>query len=93
MLQALRTIVFALLLTPLVALASAIDINAADVAALEQIKGVGPAKAAAIVKYRDDNGPFKSVDELVNVPGIGEKSLEQMKPQITASQPKAAAAR
>lgn len=77
---------FALLLSPFGALA-AVDVNTADAAALEQVKGIGPAKAAAIVKYRSDNGPFKSVDDLVNVPGIGEKSVKQLRDQLSVGQP------
>jgi competence protein ComEA len=80
---------FALLLTPFGALA-AVDINTADAAALEQVKGIGPARAAAIVKYRSNNGPFKSVDDLVKVPGIGEKSVEQLRAQLSVGQPAAA---
>ncbi len=76
------SLVLALLLAPFGALA-AVDVNTADAAALEQIKGIGPAKAAAIVKYRNENGAFKSVDDLVKVPGIGEKSVEQLRDQVT----------
>lgn len=51
---------------------SPININTADVKALASIlKGVGPSKAQAIVAYRDSYGEFKSVDELVEVKGIG----------------------
>lgn len=84
-----RAIVLALLLSPLSALA-AVDINTADTAALEQVKGIGPARAAAIVKYRSENGPFKSVDDLVKVPGIGEKSVEQLRDQLSVGKPAAA---
>ena len=74
----------ALSLSPLAAMASSqIDINSADAATLEQVRGIGPAKASAIVAYRQENGLFKSVDELVNVPGIGERSLEQVREQVT----------
>lgn len=76
----------ALLLSPFGALA-AVDINTADAAALEQVKGIGPARAAAIVKYRGEHGPFKSVDELVKVPGIGEKSVEQLRDQLSVGKP------
>lgn len=75
-------LVLALLLSALPAHA-AVDINTADAAALEQVKGLGPAKAAAIVDYRKANGPFKSVDDLVNVPGIGEKTVEQLRDQVS----------
>lgn len=72
-----------LLLCPLIAIAApSVDINKADAAALEQINGIGPAKATAIIRYRDENGPFSSIDELQNVPGIGAKSFDQIRPQI-----------
>lgn len=64
--------------------ATTVDINSADATALEQVKGIGPARAAAIVKFRSENGPFKSVDELARVPGIGDKSLEKLRPQLSA---------
>lgn len=82
MFKSLRCLVFACLLAPLVVFAAGVDINTADAAALEQIKGVGPAKAAAIVEYRDRNGPFKSVEDLTKVPGIGDKSLQSMRDQV-----------
>lgn len=74
---------FSLALGPLAAVAAPIDINTADAVTLEQIKGIGPAKAQAIVDYRDKNGAFGSAEELIKVPGIGAKSLEQIRDQIT----------
>jgi len=72
-----------LLLFPLMAVAAqSVDINTADAAALEQINGIGPAKATAIIRYREEHGPFSAIDELRNVPGIGEKSLDQIRPQV-----------
>lgn len=80
----LRSLVLALALSPLAAIAAdLVNINTADATALQQINGIGPAKATAIVEYRKTKGPFASVDDLVKVPGIGEKSLAQLKPQIT----------
>jgi competence protein ComEA len=80
----IRSLIVALALSPLAALAlEPINVNTADAVALQQIKGIGPAKAQAIVAYRSSNGPFASVDDLVKVPGIGAKSLEQLKPQVT----------
>ena len=77
----------ALCLSPLTALASAqIDINNADAVMLEQLPGIGPVKANAIVSYREQHGPFRSVEELVRVPGIGERSLEQLREQITVGE-------
>lgn len=82
----LLTLLLALALSPLCAFATGpIDLNAADAATLEQVKGIGPSKAAAIIKYREQNGPFASVDDLVKVPGIGEKSLLQLREQLTVS--------
>ena len=63
-----------------------VDINTADVVTIEhELKGIGAAKAQAIVKYRQKNGPYKSVAELVNVSGIGEKTLEKIRDQIRVS--------
>jgi len=60
-----------------------ININTADAATLAgSLRGVGVKKAEAIVAYRSEHGPFKSVDELVNVKGIGEKMLEQLRPLV-----------
>lgn len=56
--------------------ADVIDINTADAKALEELNGIGPAKAAAIVAYREANGPFETVEELANVKGIGLKTVE-----------------
>ena len=61
-----------------------IDINMADAAALQTLPGIGKTKAAAIIAHREANGPFVSVDDLKNVTGIGEKTLEKLKEQITA---------
>lgn len=67
-----------------VALAQAIDLNTASAEQLEKaLKGIGPKKAADIVKYREANGPFKSVDDLTNVPGIKGKTLEKIKPLVS----------
>lgn len=64
--------------------AAAVNINTADVATLSSsLKGIGQSKAQAIVDYREKNGPFKSVDELENVKGIGSKSLEKLRPMVT----------
>lgn len=55
--------------------AYALDINSATAAELQQLKGVGPKRAEAIIRYRDSNGPFKTREELLDVPGIGSKVL------------------
>ncbi|GAA4701121.1 competence protein ComEA [Promicromonospora umidemergens] len=56
-----------------------VDINAADAAALEELPGVGPSIAHAIVEWRETNGPFASVDELEDVPGIGPATLDEIR--------------
>jgi len=61
----------------------AVDINTADVEALAGLPGVGPALAQRIVDYRKEHGPFKTVDELLNVRGIGERSLARFRERIT----------
>ncbi len=63
-----------------------VNINQATADQLaDAIKGVGVAKAAAIVSYRDQHGSFQSIDELVNVPGIGLKTLEDNRSNLTVT--------
>jgi competence protein ComEA len=57
-----------------------VNVNTADKEMLTQIPGVGPATAEAIVEYRKANGNFKSANDLLNIKGIGEKTLAKMKP-------------
>lgn len=56
-----------------------VDLNTADEAALETLAGVGPATAKAILAWRDEHGRFESVDDLLDVTGIGEKKLEKLR--------------
>jgi len=60
-----------------------VNLNTADEATLTSLKGIGAVKAKAIIAYRQQNGPFKSVDDLKKVPGIGDKLLAQLKDQVT----------
>jgi competence protein ComEA len=62
---------------------SAVNINRANAAQLQILNGIGPSKAQEIIKYRKAHGGFKSVDELVNVNGIGPKTVQKLKPQVT----------
>ena len=60
-----------------------ININTANIETLDKIPGVGEATAQAILEYRQANGGFRTLEELLLVPGIGEKKLESMRPYIT----------
>lgn len=63
--------------------AGLIDINSATATELEDLDGVGPVLAAAIVQWRTDNGPFTSVEDLLDVSGIGDATLDGMRHQIS----------
>ena len=60
-----------------------VDINDANAETLTSLPGIGPSIAQRIVEYRKEHGPFKSVDELVNVRGVGEKLLGRLRDHIT----------
>lgn len=64
-------------------MAAKININTATAAELDTLPGIGPAKAEAIIQYRTEHGPFRHVDELLEVPGIGEKTLQNLRELIT----------
>ncbi|SDI34688.1 helix-hairpin-helix domain-containing protein [Natribacillus halophilus] len=59
-----------------------VNINAADEAALQQLSGVGPVTAEAIVQYREENGNFEQPGDIQNVSGIGEKTFEKLEDSI-----------
>lgn len=63
--------------------AGPVNLNTATQAQLETLPGVGAASAKRIIEYRDKNGKFKKIEELMNVKGIGEKSFLKLKPMIT----------
>jgi competence protein ComEA len=75
-----------LALCPLIALA-AVNINTATKDELVALPGIGPAKAQAIVDYRKAHGPFKTVEELKDVKGIGAKRFEKLKPDLAVTGP------
>ncbi|TCT27046.1 competence protein ComEA [Melghiribacillus thermohalophilus] len=56
-----------------------VRINSAGKEEIETLPGIGPSKAEAIIQYREDNGPFKKLEDLLNVSGIGPKTLENIK--------------
>lgn len=62
---------------------AAININTADVATLAELTGVGQSKAEAIVAYREAHGPFSAPQDLANVKGIGERTVEKNAARLT----------
>lgn len=64
---------------------AAVNLNMASKDELDGVKGIGPVKAQAIIDYRQKNGPFKSVDDLKNVNGFGDKTVAKMRSELTVS--------
>ncbi|GAB0168633.1 helix-hairpin-helix domain-containing protein [Lysinibacillus sp. CTST325] len=60
-----------------------VNLNKADAAALTTLSGIGPSKAQSIISYREENGGFKTIEDLKKVSGIGEKTFEKLKDFIT----------
>lgn len=62
---------------------SKININRASQEELEKLTGIGPSKASSIISYRKREGPFQEIDDLMKVSGIGERTLEQIRDELT----------
>ena len=60
-----------------------ININTATAEELTQLPRIGPVTAARIVEWREENGPFSSTEELLNVQGVGERTYERIEPHVT----------
>ena len=71
------------------ALAGPVNLNTATAAQLDALPGIGKSTAQRIVDYRQKNGAFKKIEELMNVKGVGEKSFLKLKPLITVNGDKA----
>lgn len=63
--------------------AQVINVNRASLEELQAVRGIGPALAERIIQYREEHGPFKRVDDLTEIRGIGEAKLEKIKSQVT----------
>lgn len=84
----LRAILLAACFVPGILLAAPVNINTADPATLAaEIKGVGEKLAAAIVAHREAHGPFKRVEDLADVKGIGPRLLEANRDQLVVTLP------
>ena len=62
-----------------------VNLNTATTTELEGLPGIGASTAARIVEYRQKNGPFKKIEELMNVQGIGEKSFLKLRALVTVA--------
>ena len=60
-----------------------VNVNTADLETLDKLSGIGPALAERIIQYREENGPFAAVEELLQVRGIGPATLERFQDEIT----------
>ena len=89
--KSFKQLIYASLLVlswPLLAVAGPVNVNTADAETISaELKGVGISKAMAIVDYRRTHGPFKSVDELALVKGIGERTVEINRKNILLKSP------
>lgn len=62
---------------PVAAETTTVNINTASADELATLRGIGPVKAAAIIQFREQHGPFSSIDEMMAIKGIGEKTVEK----------------
>ena len=67
------------------AVTGTVNVNTASASELQALPGIGAKTAARIVEYRQKNGPFKKIEELMNVRGVGEKNFVKLKAQITVA--------
>jgi len=84
----MKKIIIFLTLLSFNVLAQPVNVNTADAMTIsESLKGIGQKKAEALVKYRTENGPFKTINDLTNVSGIGAKTVENNSADILLSDP------
>lgn len=88
MIRIAKQLLATLVLLPVIAWAGPVDLNTADAATLaRELKGIGPARAEAIIAWREANGPFKAPEDIVLVQGIGERVLEDNRALLLVSKP------
>lgn len=88
MIRIAKQLLATLVLLPVIAWAGPVDLNTADAATLaRELKGIGPARAEAIIAWREANGPFKAPEDIVLVQGIGERVLEDNRALLLVSTP------
>lgn len=75
-----------LLIAPTLLFAEAVNINTANKEVLTTLKGIGERRAEAIISYREKYGPFKSIEELMEISGIGQSILEDNRENLTVSE-------
>ena len=67
--------------------AKEVDLNTATVEQLQQLPGIGPVRAKAIVEFREKSGPFERVEDLLAIRGISQSRFEKLRPYVTVSPP------
>jgi competence protein ComEA len=72
-----------ILLSPFINIAYALDINTATAKELQTLKGIGPKRAEAIIRYREENGPIRSDQDLLSVPGVGASIIKANGEELT----------
>lgn len=83
-----KLIILVLSLCAFNSLAAPVNVNSADAKTIaDALSGIGQTKAEAIVKYREEHGPFKTPEDLLEIAGIGEKTLEKIKPDLLFDAP------
>jgi comEA protein len=68
--------------------AKTVDLNTATVEQLQQLPGIGPVRAKAIVEFREKSGPFERVEDLLAIRGISKARFEKLRPYVTVSPPR-----